>query len=171
MTRVFVSLGSNIDKEKYISAGMLALREIDQYCRFSDVYETEAVGFIGPNFYNLVAELNVSLDLMQMMQALRNIEMRFGRQVVTKKNQNRTLDIDLLMFGEQIHEKHPQLPRDDIFKFAFVLRPLAELSPDTPIPGRDITFQEAWEVFKQPQRLWPVPKRFLIKNMDEMILV
>ncbi len=170
MTRVFVSLGSNIDKEKHIKAGIMALREIDPYCRFSVVYEAEAVGFAGPNFYNLVAELHVSLDLIRLVDALKKIEMCFGKQAATQKYQDRTLDIDLLMYGELINEKKPQLPRDDIFKFAFVLKPLSELSPNTLIPSRGQTFQEAWEVFDKPQRIWPVSKRFLTKNMDEIIL-
>ncbi|WP_154124705.1 2-amino-4-hydroxy-6-hydroxymethyldihydropteridine diphosphokinase [Grimontia hollisae] len=155
MTQVLVSVGSNIDREHHIAEGVAALRELDPQCRCSRIFEAEPVGFDGPNFYNLVVELHTDLSLEGIMAALRDIESRWGRERDAIKFRDRTLDIDLLTYGELSQPSGPTLPRNDIYKFAFTLWPLAELCPDQVIPGDTKTYKQAWEAFTEKQPLWP----------------
>nr|WP_255555673.1 2-amino-4-hydroxy-6-hydroxymethyldihydropteridine diphosphokinase [Enterovibrio paralichthyis] len=151
-----VSVGSNIERERHIAEGIAALRELDPNCRCSRIFEAEPVGFEGPNFYNLVVELHTELSLEGIMAALREIESRWGRERNAVKYRDRTLDIDLLTFGDLAQASGPTLPRKDVYKFAFTLWPLAELCPDQVIPGDTQTYQQAWDAFTEPQPLWPI---------------
>lgn len=156
MISVLVGLGSNIDREYHIAKGILALKNLDSNCRCSHIFEAEPVGFTGANFYNLVVQLQTSLSLKQMVSTLREIESRFGRKENAIKYQDRTLDIDLLTYGSLCQSKDPKLPRDDIYKFAFTLQPLAQLCPDCIIPGDNKTYRQCWAEFEVKQRLWPL---------------
>ncbi len=159
MTQVFVSLGSNIDREKHIFSGISALRHLDPNSRTSRIYEAVPVGFSGPNFFNVVVELHLELNLEQTLQALRKIESDFGRDENAIKFQNRTLDIDLLTFGNVVRFSNPLLPRADIFNFAFVLLPLTELAAEQIIPGTQLTYSNAWARFDKIQALWPIAQQ------------
>lgn len=156
MTQVLVSIGSNIERDFHIEAAVIALREVDPNCRFSRIFEAEPVGFSGPNFYNLIAELHTDESLDDFWSIMRGIEGQFGRERDAVKYRNRTLDIDLLTFGEVCQESSPSLPRRDIYKFAFTLWPLAELCPDQRVPGDTRTFKELWQSFSEQQPLWPI---------------
>ncbi|WP_407332130.1 2-amino-4-hydroxy-6-hydroxymethyldihydropteridine diphosphokinase [Enterovibrio sp. 27052020O] len=156
MIQVLVSIGSNIEREHHIAEGMAALKALDPNCRSSRIFEAVPVGFEGPNFYNLVVELHTDLSLEGIMAALREIESRWGRERDAIKFRDRTLDIDLLTYGELTQASGPVLPRKDVYKFAFTLWPLAELCPDQVIPGDTQTYQQAWDAFSDEQPLWPV---------------
>lgn len=156
MIQILVSVGSNIDREYHIRQGIAALREFDPHCRCSRLFEAEPVGFEGANFYNLVVELHTDLGLEQTITALREIEARWGRERDAIKYCDRTLDIDLLTYGDLVQMEAPILPRPDIYKFAFTLQPLAELCPDQTIPGDNQTYLQAWNAFNKAQVLWPV---------------
>ncbi|MEZ8141370.1 2-amino-4-hydroxy-6-hydroxymethyldihydropteridine diphosphokinase [Enterovibrio norvegicus FF-33] len=156
MIQVLVSVGSNIEREHHIAEGMAALKTLDPNCRSSRIFEAVPVGFEGPNFYNLVVELHTDLSLEDIMAALREIESRWGRERDAIKFRDRTLDIDLLTYGELSQPSGPVLPRKDVYKFAFTLWPLAELCPDQVIPGDTQTYQQAWDAFSDEQPLWPV---------------
>ncbi|WP_028023576.1 2-amino-4-hydroxy-6-hydroxymethyldihydropteridine diphosphokinase [Enterovibrio calviensis] len=156
MIQVLVSVGSNIEREHHIAEGIAALRVLDPTCRCSRIFEAVPVGFDGPNFYNLVVELHTELSLEGIMAALREIESRWGRERDAVKFRDRTLDIDLLTYGDLSQPSGPVLPRKDVYKFAFTLWPLAELCPDQVIPGDSQTYQQAWDAFSDEQPLWPV---------------
>ncbi|WP_150137582.1 2-amino-4-hydroxy-6-hydroxymethyldihydropteridine diphosphokinase [Candidatus Enterovibrio escicola] len=156
MTQVLVSVGSNIDREFHIVEGISALRELNPNCHCSRIFDAEPVGFEGPNFYNLVVEFQTDLTLTNMVVALRNIESRWGRKRDSEKSQDRTLDIDLLTYGESVRLQDPTLPRNDVYKFAFTLWPLTELCPEQVIPGDLQTYAQAWSTFNKNQALWPV---------------
>ncbi len=156
MIPILVSLGSNIERKYHIREGIKALKELDPNCQCSRVFEAEPVGFKGAAFYNLVVKLHTSLNLEQTLKALREIETRWGRDRGEVKFSDRTLDIDLLTYGSLVQASSPKLPRDDIYKFAFTLKPLAELCPDELIPGDSQTYLEAWNAFHKDQPLWPV---------------
>jgi len=164
VTKALVSIGSNIDRDLHIQAAVKALRALDPHCRFSRIFEAEPVGFEGPNFYNLIAELDTALDLQTFWQTIRDIESRYGRQRDDVKYRDRTLDIDLLTFGDQCQSSGPALPRNDIYKFAFTLWPLAELCPDQAIPGDGRTFAQLWQQFDQAQPLWPIETPAYLKE-------
>ncbi len=158
MARVYVSIGSNIEREQNIRAGLVELERRFGPLTLSTVYESEAVGFSGDNFYNLVAAFDTALTPQQVAAELRAIEENHGRVRNGPRFSSRTLDIDLLLYDALIlQEGKLELPRDEITKNAFVLLPLAELAPDLEHPVLHQRYADLWARFDQAsQPLWPV---------------
>lgn len=158
MPRVYVSLGSNIDREHNLRAAIQALREKFGTLAVSTVYESRAVGFDGDNFYNAVAAFDTELDIPSTLAALSAIEESLGRVRGAAKFAPRTIDLDLLLYGDVVMDDgRVRLPREEIERYAFVLRPLAELAPDAMHPARAVTFRALWNTFsKNAAELWPV---------------
>lgn len=158
MAQVFLSLGSNIDRAKHIRAGLDALAQAFGDLNVSTVFESEAVGFEGENFYNLVVGMHTDLPVGQLASRLREIEDANGRVRGGAKFSARTLDIDILTYDDLAGEfDGVKLPRGEIVKNAFVLQPLAELVPAQRHPLTGETFAEMWEHYdKDKQKLWPV---------------
>ena len=130
MPTVYVSIGSNIDRKKNVQASIDALRERFGDLVLSSIYETEAVGFGGDPFYNLIAIFETEETASSINRFFKTVEAEHGRAPGSKKFAARTLDIDLILYGDDIvHTPELQLPRDEIEKYAFVLEPLAELAP------------------------------------------
>jgi len=159
MARVFVSIGSNIEREANIRAGVTALRACFGPLQLSSVYESEAVGFDGENFYNLVAGFDTELSPQAVAEELRRIEDEHGRTRSGPRFSSRTLDIDLLLYDDLIlREDKLDIPRDEITKNAFVLWPLAEIAPTLKHPQNGKSYAELWQAFdRQSQPLWAVP--------------
>jgi len=134
VTRAFIGLGANLgDREATIRAAVDALAEEDgiEVVAVSTLRETEPVG-VGPQprYLNGVAELNTSLRPRALLDCLLATEQRFGRVRVPGEHGPRTLDLDLLLFGdEQIDEPGLTVPHPRLHERAFVLEPLAELDP------------------------------------------
>ena len=132
MTRAFVGLGANLgDREATIRAALAALAEEDgvEVVAISTLRETEPVG-VGPQprYVNGVAELNTSLLPRALLDCLLATEQRFGRVRVSGEHGPRTLDLDLLLYGdEQIDEPGLTVPHPRLREREFVLEPLAEL--------------------------------------------
>ena len=158
MTRIYISLGSNIEREHHIRAGLDALHAEFGELTVSRVFESEAVGFAGRPFYNLVVGADTDLPLATLCQRLRAMEFAHGREPDAKKFAPRTLDLDLLLYGDLVCDVPVALPRGEILTNAFVLGPLAELAPSLrhPVDGR--TLDELWQGYdKASQRLSPIP--------------
>ncbi|MDF1780211.1 MAG: 2-amino-4-hydroxy-6-hydroxymethyldihydropteridine diphosphokinase [Alcanivoracaceae bacterium] len=157
--QVFLSFGSNIDRENNIRGGLDALAKQFGQVRLSPVYESESVGFDGEPFLNLVAEIHTRLSVGELAQLLRDIEADHGRRRGEKKFSSRTLDIDILTYDDLVGEHDGvSLPRDEILKHAFVLRPLADLAPQQLHPQ----LKKSYAALQQEkdfsdQRLWTVP--------------
>lgn len=138
MTQLVLSLGSNIEREKHIRFAVDELRRCFGDLRVSPVYENAAVGFDGADFYNLVVVTGTDLPLEAVIEKLQAIEAAAGRIRGAKRFEDRSLDIDILLFGAA--DLHPQgfnIPRDEIAHAAYVLRPLADLLPQQrhPVSG------------------------------------
>ncbi|WP_193166118.1 2-amino-4-hydroxy-6-hydroxymethyldihydropteridine diphosphokinase [Microbulbifer hainanensis] len=159
MARVFLSLGSNIDRERHIRAGLDALAKRFGGLDVSRVFESEAVGFDGDNFYNLVVGIHTELPVGRLALGLREIEDANGRLRAGPKFSARTLDIDILTYDALTGTVDGvKLPRGEILKNAFVLLPLAELVPNAIHPLVGKSYRELWEEYDQTsQKLWPVP--------------
>ena len=158
MTRIYISLGSNIEREHHIRAGLDALHAEFGELTVSRVFESEAVGFAGRPFYNLVVGADTDLPLATLCQRLRAMEFAHGREPDAKKFAPRTLDLDLLLYGDLGCDVPVALPRGEILTNAFVLWPLAELAPSLrhPVDGR--TLDDLWQGYdKASQRLSPIP--------------
>ena len=148
MPRAWLSIGSNIDRERNLSGAVERLRREFGPLVTSRVYESEAVGFAGDAFYNLVVGLDTELPVGELGARLRAIESAHGRRRGGEKFAPRTLDIDLLTYGDRVLSRPGlELPRDEILKYAFVLGPLAEVAPQErhPVDGR--TYGALWEAF------------------------
>lgn len=131
MALVYLSIGSNIDKQNNILSCMKQLAQDFPGIVFSKTYETEAVGFEGDNFYNLTAVLETSLTYSQASQHFKAIELNHARARKSAKFTSRTLDIDILLYDDLILQPDQDLPRAEITEYSFVLFPLAEIAPDT----------------------------------------
>jgi 2-amino-4-hydroxy-6-hydroxymethyldihydropteridine diphosphokinase len=158
MAHVLVSIGSNIDQARNIRNCLDALAQAFGHLELSSVYESEAVGFDGDNFYNLVAGFATSLDIPTLSALLRQIETDNGRRRDGPKFSARTLDIDILTYDKAVGEFNGiSLPRDEIVENAFVLLPLAELVPTDFHPVLRKTYATLWQEYDQNrQKLWPI---------------
>ena len=148
MAWVWVSIGSNIDRERHVCAALAALRARFGELVCSSVYETPAEGFEGDPFFNLVAGFETDCRPAALHGILRDIELDNGRVRGAEKFSSRTLDIDALTYADEVTDEGGKaLPRDEILKYAFVLGPLAEVAPHERHPqlGRD--YLGLWQDF------------------------
>lgn len=158
MTEAFISVGSNVDRVRNLHAADAELRGLGEV-RHSRVFESEAIGFEGDAFYNLVSMLTTDLSLAELAETLDRIETEHGRVRNGERFGPRTLDLDLLLYGDTVIDT-PQLrvPRAEITRYAFMLQPLAELAGEHLHPQLGRSFNELWEAFDDDsQRLWPIP--------------
>lgn len=162
MATIYISLGSNIEREANTRAGVRALQQEFGELDLSSVYESEAVGFEGDVFYNMVIACDSQLDVHATNSKLAQIEDENGRDRSGPKFSSRTLDLDLLLYDDLvINEKGLHLPRDEILKYAFVLWPLAEIAPHLvhPVAGKD--YAKLWAEFdKSKENLRPIEFEF-----------
>jgi 2-amino-4-hydroxy-6-hydroxymethyldihydropteridine diphosphokinase len=148
MARCWISIGSNQDRERSLRGAVRALREIYGETILSRVYESAAMGFAGRPFYNLVAGLDTYEGVGNVNSVLRRIEDAFGRVRGPDKFSPRTLDLDLLTYGNVAGTVDGcTLPRDEILRYAFVLRPLAEVAGDEIHPVVDRSYRDLWQHF------------------------
>jgi 2-amino-4-hydroxy-6-hydroxymethyldihydropteridine diphosphokinase len=146
--RGYISIGSNIDKEIHIPASLQALEQLFGALTVSSVYESDAVGFSGAVFHNLIVGFDSELDVKTVAKQLRQIELDNGRTRDSQKFSARTLDLDLILYGDLIiSDGRLQIPRDEIEKYAFVLEPLAEIAPTETHPVSGINYAELWKQF------------------------
>ncbi|WP_024303522.1 2-amino-4-hydroxy-6-hydroxymethyldihydropteridine diphosphokinase [Pseudogulbenkiania sp. MAI-1] len=134
MSRAFIALGSNLEQpQQQVLAALAALDTVPgvRLLRASSLYRTAPVGYLDqPDFINAVAELDTDLAPLALLDALMQLEERFGR-VRSFRNAPRVLDLDLLMMeGVELESERLTLPHPRMHERAFVLAPLAELQPD-----------------------------------------
>lgn len=132
----FLGIGSNVQPERHVAIAIERLRNDFDEFRLSPVYRCRAVGFDGADFINAVASVRTSLSPWALRDWLRALEDEHGRQRNVPKFSDRVLDVDILLFGDLVQaDERLQLPRPELFHFAHVLKPLAELAPDRVCPG------------------------------------
>ena len=142
---IWVSIGSNIQPARHIRAAIRDLRHQFGTVTPSPVYQTPAAGFTGEDFYNLVAGFNTHLPLRTLQHHLRQIEADNGRVRTTEKFSARTLDIDVMLYGNQVsNDSDKPMPSPEILDYAFVLKPLADVIPQQKHPQRQISYQQLW---------------------------
>tara|TARA_Y100001956_G_scaffold68963_1_gene71928 strand:+ start:3331 stop:3819 length:489 start_codon:yes stop_codon:yes gene_type:complete len=160
MITAYIGVGSNIERRKHIQAAIKELGMLGKELRLSTVFECEAVDFESHAFYNLVVEMKTSLDLAEFARQLRLIELKWGRAANAGKYEPRTIDLDIILFGDHVSETKPELPRSDIYKYAFVLQPLLELCPSRVIPLDGRSVEQIWQQSQFDTALLPVPLWF-----------
>jgi 2-amino-4-hydroxy-6-hydroxymethyldihydropteridine diphosphokinase len=152
---ILISVGSNIEKEKYTTAGLNELFAAFGEISLSPTYESESVGFAGASFYNLVVSAYTNLSIEEVCTVLKSIEDNNGRVRGAKKFASRTLDLDLLTYDDIITSEPVVLPREEILYNAFVLQPLADLVPNQIHPVVKKDYKSLWADYdKQKQNLW-----------------
>ena len=162
MPRVFVSIGSNIAREQNIRGAVRALTQLYGPLTLSGVYETEAVGFAGDRFYNVVAAFDSGAPVEAIHEELVRIENAHGRRRGdAPRFAARTLDLDLLLYGDLIrHDGDIDVPRREIGEHAYVLGPLAEIAPELRHPETGETMERMWKNFAGRRELRPVDLAF-----------
>jgi 2-amino-4-hydroxy-6-hydroxymethyldihydropteridine diphosphokinase len=141
MTTAYVGLGSNLgDRERLIREAA----ELIGAVRLSTVIETDPWGYANqPQFLNAAAEVHTPLSPRQLLDHLLDVERRLGRERVGAQWGPRTIDLDLLLYGDEtIEEPGLVVPHPRLSEREFVLRPLVELDPSLKIPGKG-TVQDA----------------------------
>ncbi len=152
MARVYVSVGSNIERSRNVASCLRALEAEFGTLAVSPIYECPAVGFDGDDFYNLAVGFDTALPVRELQRLLREIEYAHGRARGPAKFAARTLDLDLLLYDELVlHAEGIDVPRAEITRYAFVLKPLTDIAGNRrhPVIGR--TFAELWAGFDQTQ--------------------
>lgn len=157
MAFILVSVGSNIEREYHVRVAIDELTRAFGTLMISSVYESEAVGFDGDPFYNLVVGANTDLAVAECVHLFKQIENRHGRKRNVARFSGRTLDLDLLTYDQLVCQQPIELPRDEITKNAFVLWPMAELVPEQKHPVAGLTYQQLWQQYTKHQKLWTVP--------------
>lgn len=149
---VYLGIGSNVDREHNVRSALQALDDQFGPLAPSPVYETAAVGFDGDPFLNLVVRFSTQLTIEAVQNALRDVEHTHGRDRNSARYAPRTLDVDLLLFGDRIvNSRELTLPRGEITRHAFVLAPLADLAPDLIHPVLGISISALWKTLQQEQ--------------------
>jgi 2-amino-4-hydroxy-6-hydroxymethyldihydropteridine diphosphokinase len=136
--RAFVGVGANLgDARAQVLAGIAALRELPgtRVVACSSLYASAPLDAPGPDYVNAVVELGTPLPADALLRALHAIEARHGRERSTP-NAPRTLDLDLLLYGEQRSDDPGlSLPHPRLHLRAFVLKPLLEIAPRLQVDG------------------------------------
>lgn len=163
MSTAWLSLGSNVEPERHLRAAAAALRERFGAVRFSPVYRTPAVGFEGPDFLNCAAAIETDLDPQALNTWLHALEDMQGRDRSGPRFSSRTLDIDIVLFDDQVLEGpgNLQIPRKEL-QHAFVLKPLCDLAPELRLPGSGRRLAELWAAhpdFAHPPAIDPLELR------------
>ena len=155
LTQVYLGLGSNIEREPHLRAGLDALAGFLIEVRCSAVFESQPVGIKSGPFFNLVVSAFTDLSLMELDRRLKSIEADNGRYAPDRKGL--PLDIDVLLYGDLVGNFDGLiLPRAEILKNAFVLWPLSMMAPDRVHPEVGKTLAELWRDAQIDQVLAPV---------------
>jgi deoxyguanosine kinase len=163
----FLSLGSNLDNK--FDNLQLAVRAIHKTLgdvkKISSLYESPSWGFDGPPFYNLCIEVATQFKATEYLEKLLELELILGRTRGPKKGyQDRTIDIDLLLYENKIFETAVlKVPHPRMLERKFVLLPLSEIARKMPYPTTDKTIQECLNTCPDVSQLQKVAKKITLR--------
>ena len=140
MTRVYIALGTNMNRVASLSHAVRRLGEAIKDAKYSRVYLSQPRNNArGPELFNAVMSGDTGLQLMELRDFTKTVEAEMGRQNwISPAGETfslRCLDLDILTYGDTVSQT-PELPRSDLIKYPFVIRPVLELCPDFMMPGR-----------------------------------
>ena len=145
MATAWLGLGSNVNADANIRAGIAELEATFDKVALSPVYGSKAIGFSGDDFINLAARVETGMPPLELRDYLRDLEDRHGRKRDVPKFSDRSLDIDILLYDDLVvYSPSLEIPRYEILKFAHVLKPLADLDPELFHPVERCTMAELW---------------------------
>ena len=159
---VYLGLGSNLeDRRHHLDMAIDFLKERIKIEKLSKIYDTAPINLPGqPRFLNMVIQVSTRLSANTLLFMAKGIEAKLGRVPLDTP---RPIDIDILIFGDQIVNTPPQLvvPHPRLPERAFVLVPLADIAPDLVHPGNKKTVKQMLETVqgKEEVRLWADPNK------------
>lgn len=152
MPQIFASIGTNINRKRHLTLALSQLHQQYGALTLSPVYRSEAVGFDGDDFYNMVAGFETNDSVKAINHCFKSIEKQAGRDHTSPKFSDRTLDIDLLNYGDQVCQTPIVLPRDEITYHAFVLLPLYDVAPNWVHPVKRMSIKQLWQSFDKSEQ-------------------
>ncbi len=165
MTRAFVAVGSNIDPERNVERGLERLARSVRIERLSSFYRTSpADGRNAPPFINGMVELTTAVTPLALkLTVLRPIESELGRQRTDDKYADRTLDLDLVLYGDLVSAS-PELllPDPELAQRPFLAFPLLELDPELRLPGSRVPLRDL------ARALTPCPLEPLVEYTEHL---
>ena len=158
MVWVTLGLGSGVDPENQLRAGLDSLLLHFNDLALSSIFESEPVGFEGNNFLNMAVGFDTEIKLQELSGLLKEIEDKSGRDRSKEKFQDQNLDIDILTYDKHVGEFGGiKLPRPGIVENAYVLWPLSQISGNKRHPELKQSYVELWKNYiSEEQRLWPI---------------
>lgn len=148
MTVVYVAAGSNVEPEKHLSLALQALAAAYGPLTLSPAYKNKAVGFEGADFINLVVGFDTGQAVADVRKQLQKIEAACDRPPDAAKWAPRTMDLDILLFGDLVsHEPGLVIPRPDLVKRPYMLKPMSDIAPDVRHPTLGQTMRALWDEF------------------------
>ena len=145
MVCVVISVGTNIDRENNLKAALAVLRHSYGALQMSPVYSNPAIGFAGPEFYNLVVSFETTQTAKEVTNFLHGVEASQGRIRQGDQLGSRELDLDLLLYGDQVlHGEGIDVPRGEIHEQPYVLMPLSWLLPNDRHPVTQERYAAMW---------------------------
>jgi 2-amino-4-hydroxy-6-hydroxymethyldihydropteridine diphosphokinase len=146
--QAYVAAGSNIDPVVNLRKALDILAARYGTLRVSPAYRNAAVGFTGDDFINLVVGIATTQPVRELVRELHAVEQACGRARLAAKWAPRAMDLDVLVYGDLVmDEADLKLPRPDLVRRAYMLKPLADLAPDLPHPTLGTTMRELWRSF------------------------
>ena len=147
-TDVYVAAGSNVDASRNLQTALTLLQQVYAPLRVSPAYRNKAVGFSGDDFINLVVGFSTTDPVAEVRRQMQLIEAACGRPPNSPKWAPRTMDLDLLLYGQLVsHEPGLLLPRPDLVRRPYMLKPMADIAPTVLHPTLHKTMRELWEAF------------------------
>ena len=157
MPEVLVAAGSNVRPRENLRRAVSLMREAWPDLRLSGAYRNKAVGFEGDDFVNLVAGFDTDQPLAEVLAKLHRIEAACGRPREAPKWAPRSMDLDVLLYGDAVGEfPGAVLPRRDLLRRPYMLGPAAEVAPGFVHPTEGSTLAELWVMFdSKGHEMWP----------------
>jgi 2-amino-4-hydroxy-6-hydroxymethyldihydropteridine diphosphokinase len=150
MPEAWVAAGSNVRPRENLRRALATLGAEFPGLQASRAFSNAAVGFQGDDFINLVMRFPADLPLPALLERLKAVEREYGREPGAPKWGPRALDLDLLLYGDQIGRfAGATLPHPDLVTRAWVLGPLAEFAPELLHPVLGEKFGALWQRFDQ----------------------
>lgn len=148
MPDVFIAAGSNVEPEKHLKLALAELQRSFAPLAISPAYRNKAVGFEGDDFINLVVGFATRDDVHRVRERLQQIETQCGRPRSAPKWAPRSMDLDILLFGDEVrNELGLVLPRPDLLRRAYMLKPLVDIAPEVVHPTAGTTLRALWDAF------------------------
>lgn len=148
MPEVFVAAGSNIRPREHLRKALGLMRATWPGLRVSRAYANKAVGFEGDDFVNLVVAFHTGESLAAVLEKLHAIEAACGRAREAAKWAPRSMDLDVLLYGDVVGEfPGAVLPRKDLLRRPYMLGPMAEIGPEVVHPTAGRRIGELWAEF------------------------